>query len=140
MDYIGDGGEESISFDFFEGLGDRFCAKGTPYLFEGVKFGGCSILYEIYVGEAALALSLSKYCRWIGIPEDAKVKAQWLELTSPSNLSILKLRLLILSCGDEGKHTRQFASEYITSKKYWAAIPGDFDRRFRSRSSRRRFS
>jgi hypothetical protein len=48
-----------------------------------------------------------------------------LERTSPSNLSILKLRLFILSCGDEGKHTRQLASEYTTSKKYWAAMLGE---------------
>lgn len=31
--------------------------------------------------------------------------------TSPSNRKILKLRLLILSCGELGKHTMQFVNE-----------------------------
>lgn len=31
-------------------------------------------------------------------------------LTSPSNRRILKLRLLILSCGETGKQLRQFDS------------------------------
>jgi hypothetical protein len=42
--------------------------------------------------------------------------------TSPSNRSILKLRLLILSCGELGKQTMQFVNEYTTSKKY---VPSD---------------
>lgn len=50
-----------------------------------------------------------------------------LEPTSPSNLSILKLLLFILSWGEEGKQTRQLAREYMTSKKYWAAILGKVD-------------
>lgn len=55
------------------------------------------------------------------------------EPTSPSNLSILKLRLLILSWGVEGKQTRQLAKEYITSKKYWAAILPGFDSEVKGR-------
>jgi hypothetical protein len=39
-------------------------------------------------------------------------------LTSPNSRSILKLRLLILSCGDPGKQTIQFVNEYTTSRKY----------------------
>lgn len=39
-------------------------------------------------------------------------------LTSPRSRSILKLRLLILSCGEPGKHTMQFVNEYTTSRKY----------------------
>jgi hypothetical protein len=38
-------------------------------------------------------------------------------LTSPSSRRILKLRLLILSCGEPGKHTMQLVKEYMTSKK-----------------------
>jgi hypothetical protein len=37
--------------------------------------------------------------------------------TSPSNRRILKLRLLILSCGELGKHTMQLVNEYTTSRK-----------------------
>jgi hypothetical protein len=37
--------------------------------------------------------------------------------TSPSNRWILKLRLLILRLGDEGKQFMQFVSEYIASMK-----------------------
>jgi hypothetical protein len=44
------------------------------------------------------------------------------ERTSPSNRSILKLRLLILSCGELGKQTMQFVNEYTTSRKY---VPND---------------
>jgi hypothetical protein len=44
------------------------------------------------------------------------------ELTSPSNRSILKLRLLIFSCGELGKQTMQFVNEYTMSRKY---VPND---------------
>lgn len=80
---------------------------------------------QVDVGEAALALNLSKDVVWRRGFVRQKMRG-WcrhkLEPTSPSNLSILKLLLLILSWGDEGKQTRQLAMEYITSKKYWAAI------------------
>lgn len=33
MDYIGNGGEEGVGFDFFKGLGDRFGAERTADLF-----------------------------------------------------------------------------------------------------------
>jgi hypothetical protein len=42
--------------------------------------------------------------------------------TSPNNRRILKLRLLILSCGELGKQTIQFVNEYTTSRKY---VPND---------------
>lgn len=40
--------------------------------------------------------------------------------TSPNSLCILKLRLLILSCGDPGKQYRQFVTEYARSSRYEA--------------------
>lgn len=42
--------------------------------------------------------------------------------TSPSNLSSLKLLLLILSCGELGKQHRQSVKVYSKSKKYWAMM------------------
>ena len=45
--------------------------------------------------------------------------------TSPSNRKILKLRLLILSCGEPGKQLMQFVRVYTRSRKYCAiAIDG----------------
>jgi hypothetical protein len=41
---VGIGGKEGICFDFFEGLGDGFLSKGTPYFLESVESGGGGIL------------------------------------------------------------------------------------------------
>ena len=41
-------------------------------------------------------------------------------LTSPSNRRILKLRLLIFSCGEPGKQLIQLVSVYTRSRKYCA--------------------
>jgi hypothetical protein len=53
-----------------------------------------------------------------GTGEEYMVWGNAAPLTSPNSRSILKLRLLILSCGDPGKHTMQFVNEYTTSRKY----------------------
>ena len=46
--------EESVGFDFFEGLRDRFLPKGAADFLEGVKGRVGGILYQIDVRKAAL--------------------------------------------------------------------------------------
>lgn len=72
------------------------------------------VLYKIYVGEAALGLSS------VGWSHARKATRK---LTSPSSRSILKPRLLILSCGELGKQTMQLVNEYTASRKYVASDP-----------------
>ena len=101
--------KERVSFYFLEGEGDGFLAEGAAYLLEGEELLVRVILDEVDVGEAALDEPIRQRSH-------RRMKLAW--LTSPSNRCILKLRLLILSCGDPGKHTMQFVNEYTTSRKY----------------------
>lgn len=48
------GGEQAVSFDFFQGLRHRFLAERTTNFLEGEEFGGCFILDEVDVGETTL--------------------------------------------------------------------------------------
>ena len=48
--------KECVGFYFFEGQGDGFAAEGAADFLQGVEGGGCGILYEIDVGEAALTI------------------------------------------------------------------------------------
>lgn len=50
-------------------------------------------------------------------------------LTSPSNRSSLKLRLLILSCGDPGKQQRQLVRLERRFMKSWAILTISIRRR-----------
>ena len=50
-------GEERVGFDLAQREGDGFLAKGAADLFEGEELGGCGVLDEVDVGEAALGSS-----------------------------------------------------------------------------------
>ena len=53
-DYVGMGSEESVCFDFFEGLGNRFLPERTADFLEGVEGRVGGVLNEIDIREATL--------------------------------------------------------------------------------------
>ena len=61
VDDIGMWREEGVGFDFFEGEGNRFLAKGTANFLERIEcMVGC-ILYEVDVGKATLEKAVSAW-------------------------------------------------------------------------------
>lgn len=93
------GSKKGVSFDLFQSLRDRLLPKGTADLFQCIQSGVGRVLNQVNVGEATLAYQL---------------RASTIDVyshTSPNSLSMRKLRLLILSCGEPGKQKRQLESE-----------------------------
>lgn len=89
VDNVGVGGEEGVSFDFFQCESDGFLTEGAADLLQRVKRMVRCVLNEIYIGETALKTALVQIVclRRCG------------HRTSPRSRNILKLRELIRNCG-----------------------------------------
>lgn len=115
-------GKELVGVDFLHRLGDRLGAEGASDLLKGEKLRGRGVLYEVDVGETAL--KTDEKVRSVSMPLVARVRrgGKTGKRTSPSNLRILKLRLLILRVGEPGKQFRQFPKEVTRSRRTCAMV------------------
>lgn len=123
MDDVWMRGEERIGFHFFEGEGDGFLAEGAADLLEGVELRGGCFLDEVDVGKAALTENTLAAAR------EMRGNQKQIGHTSPSNRRSLKLRLLILSCGELGKQKRQLVRVERRSMNICAILKGETDNR-----------
>lgn len=100
VDDVGVRREEAVGLDLLESLGDGLLAEGAADLLQGEELGGCLVLDEVDVGEAALYV-------FIFLSAGSVVSGNRGRPTSPRSRRSLKLRLLILSCGELGKQHMQ---------------------------------